>query len=77
MFLCFLIYCVISVGVSAVYAKYVSTPIQPVDFPQKNQFANKPGFPLSVLIILDGSNVDRLLFKKESGKNRIMINRVC
>ena len=38
---------------SAVYAKYVSTPIHPVEFPQKNQFPNKPGFPLSTLIILD------------------------
>ena len=46
-------YCVISVWVSAVYAKYVSTPIHPVEFPQKNQFPNKPGFPLSTLIILD------------------------
>ena len=43
----------------------------------KNQFTNKPGFPLSASIILDGSNVDRLLFKKESRKIRIMINRVC
>ena len=34
-FLCSLIYCVLSVGVSAVYAKYVSTPIHPVEFPQK------------------------------------------
>ena len=34
-FLCSLIYCVISVWVSAVYAKYVSTPIHPVEFPQK------------------------------------------
>ena len=51
-FLCSLIYCVISVWVSAVYAKYVSTPIHPVEFPQKNQFPNKPGFPLSTLIIL-------------------------
>ena len=52
-FLCSLIYCVISVWVSAVYAKYVSTPIHPVEFPQKNQFPKKPGFPLSTLIILD------------------------
>ena len=37
---------------SAVYAKYVSTPIHSVEFPQKNQFPNKPGFPLSALIIL-------------------------
>ena len=41
---------VLSVWVSAVYAKYVSTPIRPVEFPQKNQFPNKPGFPLSALI---------------------------
>ena len=34
----------------------------------KNQFPNKPGFPLSTLIILDWSNVVRLLFKKESRK---------
>ena len=52
-FLCSLIYCVISVWVSAVYAKYVSTPIHPVEFPQKNQFPKKQGFPLSTLIILD------------------------
>ena len=62
---------------SAVYAKYVSTPIHPVEFPRKNQFPKKPGFPLSALIILDRSKVDLLLFKKESGKNRIMIKRVC
>ena len=49
-FLCSLIYCVISVWVSAVYAKYVSMPIHP--FSTKNQFPNKPGFPLSTLIIL-------------------------
>ena len=47
-----MIYCVNSVWVSAVYVKYVSTPIHPVEFPQKNQFPNKPGFPLSALIIL-------------------------
>ena len=35
---------------------------------KKNQFPKKPGFPLSALIILDWSNVDRLLFKKESRK---------
>ena len=28
-------------------------PIHPIEFPQKNQFPNKPGFPLSMLIILD------------------------
>ena len=61
---------------SAVYAKYVSTPIHPFEFPQKNQFPKKPGFPLSALIILDQSNVDLFLFKKESGKNRTMVNRV-
>ena len=38
---------------SAVYAKYVSTPIHPVEFPQKNQFPKKPGFPLSALITFD------------------------
>ena len=43
----------------------------------KNQFLKKTGFPLPALIILDWSNVDLLLFKKESGKNRIMVNRVC
>ena len=53
MFLCSLIYCVNSVRVSAVYAKYVSMPIHHFEFPQKNQFPNKPGFPLSTLIILD------------------------
>ena len=52
--LCFPVpwFIVLSVWVSAVYAKYVSTPIHPVEFPQKNQFPNKPGFPLSALIIL-------------------------
>ena len=34
----------------------------------KNQFPKKPGFSLSVLIILDWSNVDCILFKKESKK---------
>ena len=34
----------------------------------KYQFPKKPGFSLSVLIILDWSNVDRILFKKESKK---------
>ena len=43
---------VLSAWVSAVYTKYVSTPIHLVEFPQKNQFSNKPGFPLSKLIIL-------------------------
>ena len=37
---------------SAVYAKYVSMPIHPIEFPQKNQFPKKPGLPLSTLIIL-------------------------
>ena len=49
----FLIYCVNLVRVSAVYAKYVSMPIHHFEFPQKNQFPNKPGFPLSTLIISD------------------------
>ena len=48
-----------------------------VEFLQKSQFPNKLGFLLSALIILDSINVDLLLFKKESGKNRITINRVC
>ena len=43
---------VLSVWVPAVYAKYVLTPTHPSEFPQKNQFSNKPGFPLSKLIIL-------------------------
>ena len=44
---------VLSVWVSAVYAKYVSTPIHSVEFPQKKiPFPSKPGFPLSALIIL-------------------------
>ena len=37
----------------AVYEKYVSTPIHPVEFPQKNPFPKKQGFPLSTLIILN------------------------
>ena len=44
---------VLSVWVSMGYAKYVSTPVHSVEFPQKNQFPKKPGFPLSILIILD------------------------
>ena len=44
---------------------------------RKKSVLKEPGFPLSALIILDRSNVDLLLFKKESGKNRIMVNRVC
>ena len=66
---------VLSIWASAVYAKYVSTPIHSVEFPQKNQFSKKPGFPLSALIILDRSNVD-LLFKTESRKIRIISNKV-
>ena len=46
-------FCAISVWVSAVYVKYVSTPIHPVQFPQKNQFPKKPGFPLSALKTFD------------------------
>ena len=38
---------------SAVYAKYVSTPIHSIEFPpKKNQFPGKPGFPFSALIML-------------------------
>ena len=43
---------VLSVWESAVYARYVLTPTHPVEFPEKNQFPNKPGFPLSALIIV-------------------------
>ena len=52
--LCFPVpwFIVLSVWVSAVYPKYFSMPIHPVEFPQKTQFPNKPGFPLSALIIL-------------------------
>ena len=50
---------VLSVWESAVYAKYVLTHTHSVEFPQlKTQFQNKPGFPLSALIILDCSNVN-------------------
>ena len=44
---------VLSVWVSAVYPKYVSMPIHSAEFPQKNLFPKKPGFPLTTLIILD------------------------
>ena len=47
-----------------VYAKYVSTPIHPFEFPQTNQFPKKPGFPLSALIILDWGNLDLLFNRK-------------
>ena len=40
----------------------------PLRISTKNQFPNKPGFPLSTLMILDWSYVDRFLFKKESRK---------
>ena len=69
--------CNIGLSVSGLRNQYVSTAIHSVEFTQKNQFSKKPGFPLSSSIILNWSNLDRLLFKKESGKNRIMINRVC
>ena len=49
---------VLLVWVSAVYAKYVSTPIHSVEFPQKKSVPKKPGFPSSTLIILDWSNVN-------------------
>ena len=38
---------------SAVYAKYVSTPIHSVEFPQKISSQRNKGLPLSTLIILD------------------------
>ena len=47
---------VLLVWVSAVYAKYVSTPIHSVEFPQKKSVPKKTGFPSSTLIILDWSN---------------------
>ena len=50
-FLRSLTYCVVSVWEWAVSAKYVLMPIHFVEFPQKNHFVNKPGFPLSALII--------------------------
>ena len=50
-----------SVWVSAVYAKCVSTPIHSVFFSTKNQFPNKPGFPLSNLIILDSFGIPLFL----------------
>ena len=40
----------------------------PLRISTKNQFPNKAGFPLSTLIILDWSNVVRLLFKKKAEK---------
>ena len=45
-----LIYCVISLRVSPVYAKYVSTAIHYIEFPQK---ISSQRFPFSALIILD------------------------
>ena len=51
-FLCCLMYCVISLRVSPLYATYVSVAIHYIYFPQKKQFPKKPGFPLSALIIL-------------------------
>ena len=56
-------------------AKYISTAIHSIDFPQSISSQEKPGFPPSALIILDWSKVN-LLFKTESGKIRIMINTV-
>ena len=43
----------------------------------KNQFPKKPGFLLSVLTILDWSNVDCILFKKESKKIMNHDPKVC
>ena len=43
-------------------AKYVSTAIHSIDFPQLISTQGKPGFAPSALITLDWSNVN-LLFK--------------
>ena len=76
-FLCSLMSSVIRVSVSTADAKQVSRAKHSVEFPQSIRSQEKPGLLLSALIILHQSNVDRLLFKKESGKTRITINRVC
>ena len=51
-FRCSLIYCVISVCVSSL-RKICFNTYAPRQISTKNQFLNKPGFPLSALIILD------------------------
>ena len=51
-FRCSLIYCVISVCVSSLRKIYFNA-YAPRQISTKNQFLNKPGFPLSALIILD------------------------
>ena len=51
-FRCSLIYCVISVCVSSL-RKICFNAYAPRQISTKNQFLNKPGFPLSALIILD------------------------
>ena len=67
-FLCSLIYFVIGLSVSGLpkirFNAYTFRRIS-----TKNQFPHKPGFPLSALIILDCSSVDRPLFKRENGRN--------
>ena len=74
-FLCSLMSSVITVSVSTADVKYVSRAKHSVEFPQSIRSQEKPGLLLSALIILHWSNVD--LFKRESGKTRITINRVC
>ena len=51
-FCCSLIYCVISVCVSSLRKIYFNA-YAPRQISTKNQFLNKPGIPLSALIILD------------------------
>ena len=53
MFLCSLIFCVISVLSVSGLRKIRLNAYTPRRFYTKNQFPNKPGFPLPVLIILD------------------------
>ena len=52
MFPCSLIYCVIGLSVSGL-RKIRFNAYTPRRISTKNQFLNKPGFPLSALIILD------------------------
>ena len=67
--------CNIGLSVSGVRQMHFNA-YTPCRISTKNQFPKKPGFSLSTPIILDWSNVDRLLFKKESRKIWIMINKV-
>ena len=76
-FLCSLIYFVLGLSVSGLRKiRFYAFTLRRIST-KKNQFPKKPGFPLSALITLHWSNTDRLLFKKESRINRIVINRVC